>query len=93
MKRQDGAGGWITSKSLYQKKPFRIGLLAGMTKRRVFEPDLFFSLQWDQIQYERGYQFSSFLKMKGVRVKTLPAKPTDELIHHLNMALREGAII
>jgi hypothetical protein len=93
MRRQDGADTTMTVVKLYSKEPFRIGLLAGFTKSRVFEPDLFFSTRWDQINYERGYQFSSYLKTQGVRISKLPKKMPRELQDHLQDAVRSRSII
>ena len=83
----------ITPRQLYLKKPFQTGVIGGMTKRRIFEPDLFFSLQWDQIYYERGYHFSGYLLKNGVRLKSLPSRPSPEVLSFLQKAVNEGAII
>jgi hypothetical protein len=83
----------MSTTQLWKKEPFRVGLVAGMTKSRVFQPDLFFTKQWDQIHYERGYHFSSFLKSKGVRVTKVPKTPPKELLSHLYDAFKSGALL
>lgn len=76
---------------LFRSPPFRLGFQGGM--RNLFEPEVFYSDKGDHIDYERGFHFSRVLKNAGLRLSTLPKKPTEQLKRHLISAVRAKEII
>ena len=92
-KPQDNSGSTISAKQQWAKEPFRVGLIAGLSKSRHFFPEVLFTKQWDQIYYERGFHFSAYLKSKGKRIKSVPKTPPEGVIRDLYDAFNTGAII
>lgn len=76
---------------LFKRTAFRLGFAGGM--RNIFEPEIFFTSQSEHVDYERGFHFSRVLRNKGLRLSTLPKKPTRDLENHLIRAVREKEII
>lgn len=75
----------VTSESLFSRPPFRLGFLGA--KKGVYEPDAFYSGTQDQIDYERGFHFHAVLKSQGVKIHSIPIKPTRELKNILARAV------
>lgn len=75
----------VTSESLFSRPPFRLGFLGA--KKGVYEPDAFYSKTQDQIDYERGFHFHAVLKSHGLKLHSIPIKPTRELKNILARAV------
>ena len=81
----------IPPETLFKKPAFHIGFMAGAKK--LFEPEIFYEEQWDQIDYERGFLFNTYLRLKGIKLGKLPKKLTSDLRNAINSAIRDGSIL
>jgi hypothetical protein len=87
-----GLGGHkVAPWKMFERDAFHFGFLA--RNKKFFEPEVFFNKEWDQVAYERGYHFNTWLRTKGVVIKKLPKRPTFELKQLISEAVTTGALI
>lgn len=84
-----------TASELWKKEPFRVGLIAGLSKSRHFLPEVLFDFDSgkSQEQYTLGYQASTVLKKAGVKLTSVPKTLKPEVRVILQSALDRGDLL